>query len=287
MGFDIYAEITDRIIAELEKGSIPWKKPWVGSQDCAISHTTLKPYSILNQLLLGGKVGEFITLKQANREGGTVRKGEKSSFVTFWKMLETEDKDTGEEKTIPYLRYYRVFHISQCEGIKPRFKQEPLPNVVQPHEEAERILWDYCNREGIRVDQALGNRCSYSPELDRISLPAHEQFFSLEEAVSSFAHECGHSVGHPSRLNRHLDSNFGSESYSLEELVAEITACAITHHVGLETPESFTNSAAYIQSWLRALKNDKKLIVIAAGKAEKAYHYILGDEAEEPQDMGE
>ncbi len=169
--FDLYTEITSRIISALEAGIIPWKKSWVGSASAAVSHTTLKPYSLLNQIMLGGKTGEYITLKQANREGGSVKKGERSRMVVFWKLMEAEDRDTGEEKIIPLLRYYRVFHISQCEGINPRLKQEPLPNVVKPHEEAERIFWGYCNREGIRVEQAVGSRCSYSPMLDRIALP--------------------------------------------------------------------------------------------------------------------
>ena len=112
---DIYAEITNRIINQLEQGVIPWRKPWVAC-GAAISYATGKSYSLLNQMLLG-KAGEYLTFKQVQSAGGRVRKGEKSHMVVFWKFLTVEDEDTKEEKQVPLLRYYNVFHIDQCEGI--------------------------------------------------------------------------------------------------------------------------------------------------------------------------
>ena len=115
---DIYAAVTDRIIVQMEQGIIPWHKPWVAAGNC-ISHATGKPYSLLNQMLLG-KSGEYVTFKQCQEEGGKVKKGEKASMVVFWKWIEEMDPETEEVRQIPFLRYYNVFHIDQCEGLTPK-----------------------------------------------------------------------------------------------------------------------------------------------------------------------
>ena len=127
--FDIYAEITSRMISEMENGIIPWQKPWMAC-GAAISHTTGKPYSLLNQMLLG-RAGEYLTYKQVQQEGGYVRKGEKAHMVVFWKWIDKEDEETGEVTQIPFLRYYNVFHVDQCEGIKARFAAQ-LPQMGKP-----------------------------------------------------------------------------------------------------------------------------------------------------------
>ena len=124
---DIYSEVTSRIISEMEKGIIPWEKPWVASGGC-VSHATGKPYSLLNQMLLG-KAGEYVTFNQCQQEGGKVRKGEKAHMVVFWKWIEQEDEETGENKEIPFLRYFNVFHIDQCEGLTAKY-DKPMPNTV-------------------------------------------------------------------------------------------------------------------------------------------------------------
>ena len=116
---DIYAEITARIINEMEKGMIPWEKPWI-ARGGAISHATGKRYSLLNQMLLG-RAGEYLTFKQVQQEGGRVRKGEKASMVVFWKFIEQEDEETREKKQVPFLRYYSVFHLDQCEGLTAKY----------------------------------------------------------------------------------------------------------------------------------------------------------------------
>ena len=134
--FDLYQQITDRIIVELEKGRVPWHKPWHCSSG-AISRVTGKPYSVLNQLLLP-QAGEYVTFRQAIEEGHPVKKGEKASMVYFFKFIDGEDKDTGEPKKIPLLKYYSVFHISQCDGMKPRLTaSEPFDSGLQPDERAE------------------------------------------------------------------------------------------------------------------------------------------------------
>ncbi len=279
---NVYQLVTDRIIAELEKGIIPWKKPWTGIRSGAYSHSTGKPYSLLNQILLG-KPGEYITWAQAKAEGGTVRKGEKSSVVVFWKMnkVKETDADTGEEveKLYPVLRYFNVWHIDQCEGITPKFKAEDL-TPPDPIEAADEISADYLNRSGVKLEHIRGDRACYSPTLDRVKLPLREQFTDSAEYYSTLFHELGHSTGHKSRLNRFtsgVSAAFGGEDYGKEELVAELTSACIMNTCGIETPKSFKNSAGYIQGWLKAIKGDNRLIVSAAGKAEKAVSLIMGD----------
>ena len=270
---DIYQTVTDRMIAEMEQGIIPWHKPWMAA-GAAISHTTGKVYSLLNQMLLG-KAGEYLTFKQVQAEGGCVRKGEKAKMVVFWKFIEKEDEETGEINQVPFLRYYSVFHIDQCDGIKAKYQRE-LTETANADESAERIITEYAEREGVTIENQEGNAAFYQPALDRIVLPLMKQFAETAEYYSTAFHELTHSTGHMMRLAR-IDSpaNFGSESYSKEELIAELGSAALVHHCGLETSGSFRNSAAYLQNWLSVLKNDKRFIVSASGKAEHAVKFIL------------
>ena len=271
---DLYQEVTNRIMEQMEGGIIPWQKPWVSSGSC-ISYATGKAYSLLNQMLLG-RPGEYATFKQIQAAGGHVRKGEKASMVVFWKWIEQVDEETGEKKEIPFLRYYNVFHIDQCEGLKARYA-EPLPQAVNPDQHAEDIIRNYLNASGVKLAHQEGNRAFYRPSTDGITLPLLAQFKATSEYYSTTFHEMVHSTGHKSRLDRlEKTAFFGSEAYSKEELIAEIGAAALVNHVGLETAHSFRNNAAYVQNWLQVLRNDKRFIVSAAGKAEKAVNLILG-----------
>jgi len=271
---DIYAEITNRIIDQMEQGTIPWQKPWVASGSC-VSYATGKPYSLLNQMLLG-RPGEYATFKQVQAAGGYVKKGAKASMVVFWKWLEQEDEETGEKKEIPFLRYYNVFHIDQCEGLKPRHA-EPFPQTANADQKAETIICDYLKASGVKLEHMEGDRAFYRPSTDSITLPLLAQFKETAEYYSTAFHELIHSTGHAKRLNRiAATAFFGSEAYSKEELVAEIGASALVNASGLETAESFRNNSAYVQNWLQVLKSDKRFIVSASGKAEKAVALILG-----------
>lgn len=273
---DIYAEITNRIISEMESGIIPWTKPWVASGGC-VSYATGKPYSLLNQMLLG-RPGEYATFKQVQQAGGYVRKGEKAHMVVFWKWVKKEDEETGDVKEIPFLRYYNVFHIDQCEGLKARHA-EPLPQTANADQKAEAIICDYLKTSGVNLNHEQGDRAFYRPSDDSITLPLLAQFKETAEYYSTVFHELIHSTGHAKRLNRIAGTAFfGSEAYSKEELVAEIGASALVHAAGLETPDSFRNNVGYIQNWLRVLRNDRKMIVSAAGRADKAVSYILNAE---------
>ena len=299
---DIYAEVTARIIDQMENGIIPWEKPWIACGK-AVSHATGKAYSLLNQMLLG-RPGEYLTFKQCQEAGGRVRKGEKAHMVVFWKWIEQEDEETGDSegaqatsgediypqprscdakrgsrsKGVPFLRYYNVFHIDQCEGVTAKHTSEVrFPDGAETLEAAQEVIYDYLSREGVKLSHSEGDRAFYRPATDEVVLPIRKQFVSTAEYYSTVFHELTHSTGHPSRLNRlNLPSFFGTEDYSKEELVAEIGAAALVNHVGLETDHSFRNSAAYVQNWLQVLKDDKRFIVSAAGKAEMAVNLILG-----------
>ena len=280
MSFDIYAAVTDRIIRQLESGCIPWQKPWSGIHSGAISGTTGKPYSLLNQMLLG-KPGMYFTFNQIQKMGGHVRKGEKSQMVVFWKQIPAKElnSQTGEqqEKVIPVLRYYNVFHIDQIGGLNSAPVIEPKQPVT--HAQADEIISEYIQRFGMKLDHRIGDEAFYSPSADQIVLPVVEQFNSTAEYYSTAFHELTHSTGHRSRLDRLRASvHFGSDNYSKEELVAEIGAAALMNYAGLETAATIRNGAAYIQSWLRALRNDKRMIVTASGAASRAFEYIIGKE---------
>lgn len=276
--FNIYEEITNRIIEQLEDGIIPWHKPWTGITSGAYNRISKRPYSLLNQMLLKYD-GEYATYKQWTELGGKIKKGEKSEIVVFWKIMQVEEEVNGkkEKKSIPLLRYINVFHISQVEGVEPK----SIKAVEhKPIEEAEQIKIDYMNRENIPIKEVITDNAFYSPLRDFIQVPCKEQYADIMEFYSTLFHEMIHSTGHRDRLGR-LDhtiklSSFGTEDYSKEELIAEIGSAFLMNHIGIETIKTFKNSAAYIQSWLRVLKNDNRFIVSASGKAEKAMKYILG-----------
>ena len=193
MAFDLYQQITDRIIAQLEQGTVPWRKPWHCSSG-AISRSTGRPYSVLNQLLLP-QAGEYVTFRQAAEEGHPVKMGEKSSAVFFFKFIDAEDKETGEKKQIPLLKYYSVFHISQCPGMKPRFASS-VHSDLQPDKRAEQILQDYVDRSGVKLRKQQSDRAYYSPALDEIVVPEISQFTEVAEYLSTVYHEAVHSTGH-------------------------------------------------------------------------------------------
>lgn len=288
--FDIYQAVTDKIIEKMEQGIIPWQKPWMGGSNCAISYTSRKPYSWLNQMLLG-EAGEYLTFNQIKALGGKVKKGAKSRMVVFYtssnhtKKVE-KDEETGEDKVVsvvteyafPVLRYYKVFHINDTEGIES--KEESVSTSLTPIEDAEKVVKAYVEREdGLTVDVIKSASAYYSPAKDKVVVPELNQYESAEEFYSTLFHELTHSTGIKSRCNRGLeaDAGFGSISYSKEELVAEIGSAMALNRIGIDCAKAFNNSVAYIQNWLETLRNDKKLIISASGKAQKAVEYIFGE----------
>lgn len=281
---NVYEMVTTRIIEQLEKGLIPWERPWTGVRSGAFNRVSKKSYSLLNQMLLKHD-GEYASFKQWQELGGKVRKGEKSEIVVFGKWLEVaETKEDGEIeiKNIPYLKYINVFHISQVDGVEPLPKEEL--NEIEPIEHAEKVLADYWERESIRVEHTRSNKAYYSPTRDLIHLPLFEQFITASEYYGTAFHESVHSTMKANRCNREEERKgklvaFGSEDYSKEELVAEIGSATLMNIIGIETNHSFRNSTAYIQSWIKVLKNDVKFIVSASSRAEKAVDYIMNANA--------
>lgn len=291
----IYEKITNDFINSLNEGIVPWHQPWFGHK-WAVSHTNGRPYSLLNQMLLG-KGGEWLTFKQIQEEGGSIKKGCKAHYVVFWKIFpkyrKDEDGNETSEKigTYAMLKYYNVWHITECEGIKEKYPA-PDPNDNDPIESAFKIYTDYYKRE--RFDEtneiSVGLFCMisefnrescYVPSTDTIYLPSIKLFESSEAYYSTLFHEMTHSTGAKHRLNRDgivNNDGFGSESYSKEELIAELGAAFLCNAANLDPSKTFDNSAAYVKGWLSMLKDDPRLIVTAATKAEQATHYILTGE---------
>ena len=287
---NVYQMVTDRIIEQMGKGVIPWRRPWVGGGELAISYTSRKAYSMLNQFLLG-KPGEWLTWNQIQELKGKVRKGAKSRFVVFYHWVAEKDEqgnpvldpDSGEQKQYPILKWYKVFHIDDTEGIESKtVLVTPNPDI-SPVERAEGIINGYLAREeGLRfINDRMSGKAYYSPSLDEVVVPMLSQYEVPEEYYSTAFHELTHSTMHESRCNRKSENktaSFGDEDYSREELVAEIGSAMLCNRAGLDSERAFKNSVAYLQSWLEALKNDNRMIVWAAGKAEKAARYILNEE---------
>lgn len=264
-----------------------------------------KPYQGINVLLLAmsGHTGEFATFHQIQSEGGKVKKGAKSHTILYWNMIRKETDELDEDgnkkvKVIPVLKYYNVFSLDDVEGLEakhhpadeviriPQYHYEPIDGAdeIDPEsydQTAEAIIAGYVDRcQTLRLDrEGVSDRAYYSPLLDQVVVPKVTQFSDVAEYYSTLFHELGHSTGHSSRLNRFSGKDaaaaFGDESYSREELVAEITAASILTTLGMETGNSFRNSAAYVKSWSEHIANDPMMFVSAAGKAEKAIDLIL------------
>ena len=265
----VYEVITNSILEKLDKGVIPWRKPWYAP--AARNWKSGKLYNGINSLLLSG--GEYVTYKQALEAGGQVKRGEHGTPVVYFNWTVKEDEETGKKQSKAFLKYYTVFEISQCEGIETKMP-DYKPLDFNPIEAAENIVSSYKDKPEIRhgVPSAFYNRT-----LDFVNMPGRERFTSSQEYYCTLFHELVHSTSHETRLNRKecAGAKFGSKAYSREELVAEIGAamlCGVAHIENV----TLDNSAAYIDSWSRILRTDSRMVVIAAQQAQKAADYIQG-----------
>jgi antirestriction protein ArdC len=286
-----YDVINQRILELLEQGQLPpWKKSWNAQSNYPKNLVSGKKYQGINVWMLA--CSEFsspwwLTFKQCQDKGGHVIKGSKSTPVVFWKWLDKKDAPTeGENNTngkIPLLRYYSVFNLDQTEGITPPPAEE-THNVFNPLEQAESIIAGMPLCPEIKFG---GNKAYYSPSLDYVQISHQHTFDTIEHFYDTLFHELSHATGHAKRLGRKgvvETSYFGSHEYSKEELVAEMGAAFLCGHCGIEAT-TLENSAAYLAGWLKALKNDKTLLVHAAAQAQKSSDFILNikpDEQEEP-----
>lgn len=286
---DLYQEVTDKLIAQLEKGVIPWRKPWkstgiqLGNGVFPINFSTKKEYNGINIVLLwcAQQDGNFqsncwLTFKQAKALGGSVKKGEKSpvSIVRFGRF-EYEDKKTGEEKTGAFLKAFAVFNIEQCENL-PGVVETPLEDDFVDHDPLEACEL-FIQNSGATIKHG-GNRAFFTESGDYIQLPHLKQFSASEEYYSTAFHELVHWTGHKSRLNRLVPARFGDKSYSYEELVAEMGASFTCALFGIEN--TLENSAAYLNHWIEKLKENNRIIVSVASSASKAVDYLRAKNGE-------
>lgn len=295
----VYDVINSRIMELLQQGTVPWRKTWnsVAGSNQPKNLINKKEYRGVNVLMLGCQEYSspyWLTFKQATEKGGHVRKGEKSTPVVFWKWVDLRDADDADTEDsrggkVPLLRYYSVFNLDQVEGIPAPPAPETITNPFTPIDMAEKIIASMPYKPEIKHG---GNKACYSPILDYVKLPLPEAFESPEEYYSTAFHELTHATGHGSRVGRKgilEPSFFGSHEYSKEELVAEMGAAFLCGHAGIEQ-KVLENSAAYIAGWLKALKNDKTLLIHAASQAQKASDYILnrkGGDEEQVADSAE
>ena len=288
---NVYEIVTEKITNLLEQGIVPWRRPWT-STGLPRNIVSKKPYRGINYFLLSASkyVSPFwLTYRQATELGGHVRKGEESTIVVLWKVedfkqsnedLDTDKKDDKNRRRF-LLRYFRVFNLEQCE--LPQAVLDKLPKIEthehNPIEAAERIIAGMPNPPEI---QYAGSKAFYSPITDRVTLPPRELFASTEEIYASLFHELGHASGARKRLNRKSiveGAPFGSATYSFEEIIAEMSAAYLCAEAGI-SPAVIENESAYIHNWLKALRDDRRLVVHAAAQAQKAADFILGRSAE-------
>ena len=283
---NVYEIITDKIINLLEREIVPWRRPW-SAAGLPRNLVSGKTYRGINLFLLSAtKYASpyWLTFKQANQLGGSVRKGEHGEVIVFWKVDGLAASATGDDaeaeadqKRRPFvLRYFRVWNLEQCD--LPQVVLDKLPKIEthqhDPIEAAERSVHEMPNPPEI---QYAGSKAFYSPLIDRITLPSPELFVSAQEFYATLHHECVHATGHHSRLNRESimeTATFGSPTYIGEELIAEMGAAFLCAEAGI-SPTVINNQAAYIQGWLAKLRADKRLVVIAAAQAQRATDYIL------------
>lgn len=298
MGLNVYEIVTEQILKELEAGVVPWHKPWMaapGSMPISISGHLYRGINVLLLAMAGRSSNIWMTFKQALEHGGNVKKGEKGTLIVFWKINKFKDDDAeetedgGKTKTYAMLRYYKVFNLDQTENVVLPKKLQPIPAGAEvpepdPIAAAEAVITGFKNPPKISLS---GGRAFYVPTLDAVTVPPKKTFDSIEEFYSTMFHELTHSTGHESRLNRSgivQSTGFGTANYGEEELIAEFGSAFLCGVTGIET-KTVKNSAAYIEGWRSKIAADKKLVVMAAARAQKAADLILGrSEAKEVEE---
>jgi antirestriction protein ArdC len=283
---DGYQVVTDQMIAMLEAGTVPWHQPWENVGGVPMSMSSKKAYRGINVLILqmqamakGYHSSWWGTYKQIAERGGQVRKGEKSTQVVLWRkiMIDNPDKP-GTKKPIFLLRFFSVFNADQADGELGLPVQEPRPAVDTIAECETALAAYYLTGPTLKFG---GDAAYYVPSQDHVQMPRRDQFESAEAFYGTWFHETTHSTGAATRLKREgvatmpAGHRFGDELYSKEELVAEMGSAFLAAHTGIAA-KTLGESAGYIASWLKVLKNDKKMIIQAAAQAQKAVDMILG-----------
>jgi len=278
---DVYARVTSQIVTAIEQGVSNWRMPWHTSGKFAFSPvnvTSRKPYRGINTVCLwaaaqakGYERGEWGTYQQWQERKSQVRKGEKATLVVFWKFAndaaDAQDDEQASRSRLLFTRGYSVFNAAQVDGYTAKTDADtPIEQRIETAEQFFRSI-------NARVVHQ-GNRAFYSPDTDSITLPPFAAFFTPTDYYSTRAHETGHWTAKADRCNRELGKRFGDSAYSVEELVAELTAAFTMAHLGLSS-EPRPDHAQYIASWLRVLKADKRAIFTAASKAQQAADFMI------------
>ncbi|HVT12615.1 MAG TPA: zincin-like metallopeptidase domain-containing protein [Fimbriimonadaceae bacterium] len=277
-----YEIVTERILKALEEGVVPWRKPWQENTSLPCNAISHRPYHGINLLLLGlsrYRDHRWLTYRQAQELGGHVKPGEKSSIAVFWKQWEPsgdkEESSKGHRQQVPLLRFYHLFNVDQCEGLKlPALATTPRPHH-QRIEAAEELVRSIPNPP--RLHEGLKIACYY-PRIDVVHMPALDSFETPDAYYATLFHELGHATGHQTRLNRPgvtAAPRFGTSDYSREELIAELTSAFCCATLGLDN-SLIDNAASYIDGWLMTLRSDAKAIVTASAQAQRAADYLQG-----------
>lgn len=277
---NVYEIITERILAKMEVGVIPWRRTWV-NMELPKNYVSKREYRGINLFMLnmaGHTSPYWLTFKQVKAHKGFIKKGEQATPIVYWTTVEAPDVDSTDAEQKPerrtVLRYYSVFNLDQTTGIQ-------APESVKPENvSCERLVMNMPQRPAIKHG---GSRAFYSIKDDFVKLPGYKQFEKLEYYYDVLFHELIHSTGHESRLNRPSlmeNNNFGSEAYGFEELTAEFGAAYLCGHAGMER-QTLDISAGYLQGWMDHIRADSRLLVRAASAAQKAADFILGRNPEQ------
>jgi antirestriction protein ArdC len=289
----LYQAVTDRIIASLKAGVIPWEKPWktTSYEGDAFPRNfrTGRPYRGINILLLwGGRFSSpfWLTYRQAQELGGAVRKGEKGTQIVFWKQLDGRKAvaaDAEKEKERPpfVLCHYIVFNVEQCEGLKLPEVVASRPTVDDDIAACEALVASYKNGPALVRDNEHESRAFYRKATDSVHMPLRSRFVNAPHYYCTLFHELVHSTGHESRLARTFGERFGDTDYSREELVAEMGAAFLCAMGGVACERMEQNTCAYLQGWIEKLERDNRLIFQAAAKAQSAVDWMIWDTASE------
>ena len=278
----LYDEVTATIIAQLEAGVFPWVRPWSATNvapGLPCNAVTRRAYSGINILVLWGAVIEggypsqdWLTFRQAQSAGGTVRKGERGRTVFYAdrfvpKSGREQGDDPGEPCAVPFLKRFTVFNAAQCDGLSEDLIHDPAPLPErEPHEAAEALI--VATGADVRIG---GNEAYYSPQGDYVAVPPQPAFLHQIDYYRTALHELGHWTGHATRLDRDQTGAFGSDRYAREELVAELTSAFLCETLGIE---AHVRHADYLASWLAVLRADNRAIFRAASHASKAADWL-------------
>jgi antirestriction protein ArdC len=284
---DLYAAVTSRILAELERGALPWVKPWSATpgQNVPQNAVSNRPYSGCNVILLwlakgkGWPTPRFLTFKQAAEAGGTVRKGEHGTRVYFVKQLRVKGEGEGEEdRLVPMMREYTVFNVAQCEGL-PAAIVNGKPQRVRNPDTRDELADEFLASTSAKIREGSGE-AYYAPGADFVSMPAFAAFKGADAFYNVAFHELTHWTGHRARLDRDLSGRFGKAAYAAEELIAEIGAAFLAAEFGFDGD---VRHAGYIATWITLLQSDKRAFFTAASRAQAAADYLRGLALAEPE----